>query len=206
MPLLADQGWIRFPKTFRLCGCLCFDPPTCQSGREQARQVVEKRHQHRDALPGPCRGQSAAWTSKSEECLLRGGVLLSGIRAATPGFEGCCACGQPTHSWCEGCYARIQQSPSNTFSAICQRCDGESWVCDLCSRVGITHAQGKEAYERSRPGVAVTEETVEVTGWSTSEGFETQTPVHVPLRTIAANTGLSKDEVRAQLSFRPDQV
>lgn len=177
-------------------------PTDLPEWREQARRWL-KRHQHRDALQVPVEERRLDSKARSAFYVV---AIARGIRAATPGFEGCCACGQPTHSWCEGCYARIQQSPSNTFSAICQRCDGESWVCDLCSRVGITHAQGKEAYERSRPRVAVTEETVEVTGWSTSEGFETQAPVHVPLRTIAANTGLSEDEVRAQLSFGLDQV
>ena len=182
MPLLA-QGWIHIQKLF---GCV----DACDSAdrflsewREQARRW-QRRHPHLDALEISVEQRRLDPKARSAFYVV---ALARGIRAATPGFEGCCACGQPTHSWCEGCYARIQQSPSNTFSAICQRCDGEFWVCDLCSRVGITHAQGKEAYERSRPGVAVTEETVEVTGWSTSEGFETQTPVHVPLRTIAAN-------------------
>ena len=177
-------------------------PTDLAEWREQARRWL-RRNQHRDALQVEVNERRSNHKAK---CAFYIVAQTRGIRAATPGFEGCCACGQPTHSWCEGCYARTQQAPSNTFSAICQRCDGESWVCDLCSRVGITHAQGKEAYERSRPRVAVTEETVEVTGWSTSEGFETQAPVHVPLRTIAANTGLSEDEVRAQLSFGLDQV
>ena len=177
-------------------------PTDLKDWRVQARRW-QRRHPHLDALELPVEQRRLDPKARAAFYVVS---LTRGIRAATPGFEGCCACGQPTHSWCEGCYLRTQQSPCNTFSAICQRCDRESWVCDLCSRVDITHAEGKEAYERSRPEVAVTEETVEVTGRSTSEGFETQEPVHVPLRTIAEHTGLSEDEVRAQLSFGLDQV
>ncbi len=170
--------------------------------REQARRW-HKRHKHRDALEVSVEERRLDPKAK---CAFYVGAIARGIRAATPGFEGCCACGQPTHSWCEGCYARVLQSPSTIFSAICQRCDSESWVCDLCTRAGLTHAQGKAAYEASRPEISVEGETVEVTGWATEEGFTPQEPIHVPLQSIAASTGLSEAEIRAQLSFRPDQV
>ena len=104
-------------------------PTDLSEWREQARRW-QKRHPHQDALQITVEQRRLDPKARSAFYVV---ALARGIRAATPGFEGCCACGQPTHSWCEGCYARIQQSPSNTFSAICQQCDGESWVCDLCS-------------------------------------------------------------------------
>ena len=64
-------------------------------------------------------------------------ALDRGIQAEIPGFEACCVCGYPTHSWCEGCYARVLREPSFSFSAVCQACDTAQWVCDLCDRAEV---------------------------------------------------------------------
>ncbi len=134
--------------------------------REQARRW-HRRRPGRDAV---ALGVEERRGSYKARCAFYLAALDKGVGALIPGFAACRACGQPTHSWCEGCYARVQQTPALAFAAICQPCDGEQWVCDLCTRSGITYAQGREAYNATRSEIQVQEEetqadqTVEVTG------------------------------------------
>ena len=131
------------------------------------------------------------------------------IQADTPGAEACSVCGYPTHSWCEGCYARVTQQPSCDYSAVCQPCDATQKVCDLCVRVGINYAQGRAAYNATKE-IQIPETTpeeqegVEVTGWRDTSGqFTTQPTTRLTFAQISEATGIPIEEVRQQLSFTP---
>ena len=135
-------------------------------------------------------------------------ALDRGIQAEIPGSEACCVCGHPTHSWCEGCYARVLREPSCSFSAVCQTCDAAQWVCDLCVRAEVSHAKGRAAYNSTKEVLeiptetAATAETVEITGWRDSAGvFTGQPAASIPIAEIASATGLTIEEVRSQLTF-----
>ena len=72
-------------------------------------------------------------------------IAALGGRELLEGFGACDCCGRLTASWCEGCYRRCGTTPL-TYSSVCQQCDSLQKVCALCGDLGITYAQGHQAY------------------------------------------------------------
>ena len=94
-------------------------------------------------------------------------VARSGGEELPAGFGGCNQCGEVTASWCEGCYRRCESS-RQAFSSICQWCDSDRKVCDLCQAEDIDYAKGHQAYLRQRQSSS--ENSIEITGAFESNG------------------------------------
>ena len=172
--------------------------------REQSRRW-HRRRPGRNPLDLPVESRRLDHKAR---CAFYVAALDRGIQATIPGAEACCVCGYPTHSWCEGCYARVLREPSSSFSAVCSACDSAQWVCDLCDRVEVSHAAGRAAYNSSKEAIAIPEETaetaetIEITGWRDTAGVFTEQPAAtVTIAEVASAAGLTTEEVRRQCTF-----
>ena len=112
-------------------------------------------------------------------------------RPGLPSAEACQACGEATHSWCEGCYARHHGLETLPFAAICSACDRLHLVCPDCEAAQISWEQGHQVYETHHG--AEGEEVIEV-AVSPSDP-----PVRLNLRELAMEFGRPAEELRAEI-------
>ena len=110
-------------------------------------------------------------------------------RGSGPQPEGCQLCGVATHSWCEGCYQRAGGGES--YSAVCQRCDGDHLVCPVCTQAGITWQTGHEAYVQTHGDDD--EETIEVSVDPAAP------PSRIKISTLASSLGIPVEQLKADL-------
>ena len=107
------------------------------------------------------RPEDIPWEVRLQSSQARAAFFTAGLggRPLLEGFGACACCGRLTASWCEGCYHRCGNTPL-TFSSVCQQCDSLKKVCELCGDLGITYAQGHQAYGIQRQ--QGTTDTVEI--------------------------------------------
>ena len=107
----------------------------------------------------------------------------------------CCSCGQPSYSWCEGCYGRVPET--SPFGIVCQTCDTLHEVCDLCRAGGVDWQVGHQRYLDAHHG-ADEEETFEVTA---IDG-EACTTTRISFQELSASTGRSVEQLKAEIRAR----
>ena len=84
--------------------------------------------------------------------------------------EACHRCGLWTCSWCEACYLRDSQAPTEAteYSPICSECDQHKRVCDPCQNLGLTWEAGNEAAQQEHGHID--DGSFEVTGFISADG------------------------------------
>ena len=176
MPILAETAtreWLRLAVQWRRDHCL---DPSSQS-------VLDRRRS---------RGARAAyyWAVKDR-------VLTD---PSIPPPVGCDLCGEPTYSWCEGCYSRCR--PSDHFSGLCTTCDQERLVCHACLELEIDYAQGHRAFLAQEAKTEETAAEVQVTGtFASGSGFSVIEPTEwCSIDAVAEARGRSREEVLEEIT------
>lgn len=113
---------------------------------------------------------------------------------------GCDLCGDPTFSWCEGCYSRC--GASGTYSGLCTTCDQERLVCYACLELEIDYAKGHRAFLAQEKKEAETATEVQVTGtFASGSGFSVIEPTEwCSIDAVAEACGRSREEVLEEIT------
>ena len=118
--------------------------------------------------------------------------------AGIPPPVGCDLCGDPTYSWCEGCYLRCEGS--TPYSGLCTLCDSEHRVCYACIGLEISYAAGHRAYLDQEKKETEAPEEIQVLGTSSSSStFQLQPTVRRSIGEIAAAGGRSSEEILGEI-------
>ncbi len=119
--------------------------------------------------------------------------------AGIPPPVGCDLCGDPTYSWCEGCYLRCEGC--TPYSGLCTLCDSEQRVCYACSGLEITYSAGHRAYLDQEKKEEEAPEEIQILGTSSSGStFQLQPTERRSLGEVAAASGRSSEEILGDLT------
>ena len=169
------------------------------SNREWLRLAIQWRREHSDDPSSLAvtdrRGSTGArsayyWAVKDR--------VPSDPELPTP--VGCDLCGDPTYSWCEGCYSRC--GASGTYSGLCTTCDQERLVCYACLELEIDYAKGHRAFLAQEKKEAETATEVQVTGtFASGSGFSVIEPTEwCSIDAVAEACGRSREEVLEEIT------
>ena len=153
------------------------------------RQARDWRRRHRGQDPTALSREARVADPLAKAAYL---VAVVGDRVLPVGAGGCTNCGEPTASWCEGCYKRCRGS--EPFSSVCQECDALRLVCDRCNAQEITYEEGHREFLASRPSTS--EDTISVTGLHQENGdFIEVDGEFVSLTGLAQRLGVTEEEL-----------
>ena len=101
-------------------------------------------HPGEDPQQMPLEDRLANVKARMAYCLAHRIVWACSTGKAPPSM--CEACGKPTFSRCEACYARLGATSARPYSGVCQECDAAKRVCHLCFGQQVTWAMGHDSY------------------------------------------------------------
>ena len=135
----CGQFWLKIFVSFLFGGGMPPIAPTAVAALREVAESWRRNHLGLDPLQIPAAEREGSAQAKAAYFIAR-----LGSREVPANCGSCSWCGEITSSWCEGCYER--SGVTGSYSSVCQRCDSQQRVCDLCTHLKITYSQGHAAY------------------------------------------------------------